>query len=95
MRTTLCLPTVLIACATLTAACAGSPPTSAPPPRLTLPPAATAPCRLPVLPDPATQADLERVYVERGEALIACDGARRLAVDTLKTERELQDRWRE
>jgi hypothetical protein len=47
-----------------------------------------------VLPNRATQADLERVYVERGEALIACDGARRLAVDTLTAERELQDRWR-
>jgi hypothetical protein len=76
MRTTLCLPIALIVCATLTAACAGSPPTSAPPPRLTLPAAATASCRLPVLPNRATQADLERVYVERGEALIACDGSR-------------------
>ena len=51
------------------------------------------PCRLPVLPNPATQADLERVYVERGEALIACDGARRLAVEAKAAEDELLDRW--
>jgi hypothetical protein len=78
-----------LAFATLTAACAGSPPTFAPPPRISLPAAVTMPCRLPVLPDLATEADLERVYMERGAALIACDGARRLAVEALAAERSL------
>ncbi|MBU1324083.1 MAG: hypothetical protein KJ676_02475 [Alphaproteobacteria bacterium] len=44
-----------------------------------------------MLPDPATLADLERVYAERGAALIACDGARRLALEGLAAERALAD----
>lgn len=81
-----------LVCATLTAACAASPPISAAPtPRLSLPAAATTPCRLPILPDAATQADLERVYVERGAALIACDGARRLAVAAFEAQVALGD----
>lgn len=62
-----------------------------PAPRLSLPTAATAPCRLPILPDAPTQADLERVYVERGAALIACDGARRLAVAAFEAQNALAD----
>lgn len=69
----------LIACATPTAACAPFRPTSAPtigPPRLAL-----EPCRLPILPDGVvTWADLERVYLERGEAILDCDLKRRLAL---------------
>lgn len=91
MPTCLFRRTAPLVCATLTAACAGSPPTSATPPRISLPAAATTPCRLPVLPDPATLVDLERVYAERGAALIACDGARRLALDVLAAERALGD----
>jgi hypothetical protein len=30
----------------------------------------------------------------RGAALVTCDAARRLAVETLQAERALQDRWR-
>ncbi|MBN8552181.1 MAG: hypothetical protein J0L52_04725 [Caulobacterales bacterium] len=72
--------TALIACATLIGGCAGFRPTSAPP-LISPPPLALEPCRLPILPDDiVTWADLERVYLERGEALIACDQARRLAV---------------
>ncbi len=77
-----------LAFATLTAACAASPPSSAGP-HLSLPAAITTPCRLPVLPDAPTHGDLERVYVERGAAIVACDGARRLAVDALEAERAL------
>lgn len=76
------------------ASCAASPPPFAVPPRLTLPTAATRPCRLDRLPDAPTQADLEAAYLARGAALVACDAARGLAVDTLLGERALQDRWR-
>jgi len=33
-------------------------------------------------------------YVLRGEDILACDLARQAAVQTLKDERHLQDRWR-
>jgi len=33
-------------------------------------------------------------YLARGQAILTCDGARRLAVETLLAERVLQDRWR-
>lgn len=79
----------------MTASCAGSLPPSAPPPRLTLPEAAARPCRLERLPDAPTEGDLEVAYVARGAALVACDAARELAVETLLAERDLQDRWRE
>jgi hypothetical protein len=52
------------------------------PPRIEPPEQATEPCRLPILPDgPISWSDLERVYLERGEAIVACDQARRLALD--------------
>lgn len=76
------------------ASCAASHPPSAIPPRLTLPAAATTPCRLDRLPEGPTRADLEAAYFARGAALVACDAARGLAVDTLLAERTLQDRWR-
>lgn len=74
------IPIVLSACALMTGACANSRPISAEPPRLILPELAMRPCRLPVLPDEATQADLEAVYMQRGAALAECEAARRLAV---------------
>lgn len=84
----------LLVCAIMTASCAASPPLSATPPRLTLPQAALAPCRLDRLPAPPTLADLETSYMARGQALAECDAARRMAVETLEAERALQDRWR-
>lgn len=45
-----------------------------------------------MLPDPATLGDLEALYVRRGAALAACDGARRLAVETHEAEHALEDR---
>lgn len=77
------------------ASCAASLPPSAPPPRLTLPQAATRPCVLDRLAEAPTQGDLEVAYVSRGAALVACETARELAVTTLLAERALQDRWRE
>ncbi|HYC67592.1 hypothetical protein [Brevundimonas sp.] len=47
------------------------------------------------MPDASTEGDLEVAYVARGAALVACDAARSLAVETLLAERALQDRWRE
>lgn len=83
-----------LACALMTASCAGSPPTSAvAPPRLELPPQAARPCDLARLPERPSLADLEAAYMTRGAQLAACDGARRLAVETLKAEREAVDRW--
>lgn len=83
-----------LALSAMIASCAASHPPSATPPRLTLPAAATTPCRLDRLPEAPTQADLEAAYLARGAALVACDAARGLAVDTLRAERALQDRWR-
>ena len=79
----------------MTASCAVSLPPSAIPPRLELPPAAVRPCTLDRLPDAPTQGDLEIAYTARGAALVACEAARGLAVETLLAERALQDRWRE
>ena len=85
--------TALIALSGMTASCAASLPTSAQPPRLILPRAAVTPCVLERLPEAPTQADLEIAYVQRGAHLVACEGARELAVETLLAERALQDRW--
>jgi hypothetical protein len=65
-----------------------------PPPRLNLLHDALHPCQLAVLPAQPTQADLDAAYVMRGAQLVACDAARKLAVETLLAERALQDRWR-
>lgn len=88
-------PLAPLVCASMIASCAISPPSYAPPPRLTLPAATATPCRLDRLPDPATQASLEASYASRGAALVLCDAARALAVETLFAERALQERWRE
>ena len=94
MRTnywTLCGP---IVCGLMTANCAGSPPISTvAPPRLVLPEAATRPCALATLPEAPSLADLEAAYLMRGAQILACDGARRLAAETLMAERAMQDRW--
>lgn len=85
----------LSACAIMTANCAPSRPISTvAPPRLMLPPQATRPCALAVLPTEPTAADLEAAYVQRGAQIVACDGARRLAVETLIAERAMQDAQR-
>jgi hypothetical protein len=62
----------------VTSGCATSSPPSAP--LLTLPEVAREPCRLPVLPDSPTYADLDATYVARAAALAVCDGRRDLAV---------------
>ena len=89
-----CLLIAPVVCAIMTASCAASLPPSASPPRLVLPQAALTPCRLDRLPAAPTLADLETSYMARGRALAECDAARQAAVDTLRAERALQDRWR-
>ena len=87
-------PLALGACVIMTASCAASPqPSPVAPPRLILPDAATRSCDLAVLPEMATAADLEAAYVRRGGQILACDAARRLAVETLEAERALVDAW--
>jgi len=83
-----------LVCAIMTASCAASLPSSASPPRLVLPRTALTPCRLDRLPVAPTLADLEASYMARGQALAECDAARQVAVETLRAERALQDRWR-
>ena len=95
MRTSRSIPTALIACALTTGACATSRPPSASPPAVDPPSLSGEPCRLPRLPveGTVTWADLERAYLERGEALLACDLARRLAVEAHAAERAAVQLW--
>ena len=85
----------LIASALMIASCAGSPRPSVSPPRLILPQAILPPCTLDRLPAAPTVSDLEASYLARGLALAECDAARALAVETLLSERALQDAWLE
>ena len=48
-------------------------------------------CSLATLPAEPTMGDLEAGYVLRGAQIVACDGARRLAVETLIAERAMQE----
>jgi hypothetical protein len=56
-----------------------------------LPETASRPCDLHRLPEGATASDLEIGYVTRGSQIVACDAARRLAVETLFAERRAQE----
>jgi hypothetical protein len=60
-------------------------------PRIATPAEAARPCGLYVLPAAPTQADLEIGYATRGAQLVACDAARRLAVQTHEAEHALED----
>ena len=82
----------LIVCAVMTTNCAASPPISpVAPARLVLPEAAIRPYALATLPAEPTAGDLDAAYLLRGAQIVACDGARRLAVETLLAERAMQD----
>lgn len=83
-----------VGCAILISACATKPPTWPAAPRLETPAEAARPCELPRLPDRATVADLEIGFARRGAAIVACNAARQLAVDTLAAEHRLQDEAR-
>jgi len=86
MRPHRLIPLALIACASMTAACASWRPAPAPrrPPSLTIPAAAARPCRIATLGEAPGLADLEAAYIVRGRQLVECDLARRLAVETLE-----------
>lgn len=73
----------------LTAGCAKPPQVSQAVPRLVLAAEAKAPCALHTLPLEPTLADLEIGYVTRGAQIVACDAARRLAVETYEAQRSL------
>lgn len=55
-----------------------------------MPPQAVAPCGLYILPAEPTLVDLEVGYATRGAQIVACDAARRLAVETLAAEHRLE-----
>jgi len=80
-----------IACTLLIANCAKPPPNLSAAPRLSLAPEALRPCALHVLPSAPTLADLEIGYVTRGAQLVACDAARRLAVETHQAQQALAE----
>lgn len=94
MRTFPSILTALAACTILTAACATPPPISTvAPPRRQLPETATTPCSLPRVGPSPTLADLEAAYGARGAAIVACESARRLAVETHIGEHADEDAW--
>ncbi len=61
------------------------------PPELVLPPEVARPCDLATLTDDASLVALEAAYMRRGQQLLACDAARAMAVEILKTERSLRE----
>jgi len=81
----------LVACSSMIANCVGSRrPSLAAAPQIEMPAEAARPCsiyRLPVYP---RVADLEVGFAVRGAELVACDGARSLAVDTHAAEHQLE-----
>lgn len=84
-------PSVVVALASMTTACASVPPNWAVAEvELALPPEVERPCSLATLDGEGTLADLEVAYMKRGENLLACDAARQMAVQALKAERALR-----
>ena len=84
----------LLACAFTTTSCASRLQASPAAPQLEMPTEARQPCELHRLPPAPTQADLEVGYAARGAQIVACDSARRLAVDTLDAEHALEEEAR-
>lgn len=86
--------TACLAFGLTTSSCAKPPPRLPAAPRLAMPEEARRPCELPRLPESATMAELEVVFASRGAAIVSCDAARRLAVETLDAEHALEDELR-
>ena len=85
-------------CAGLTSACASSIHSLAVAvPQIEMPPAARQPCEIFVLPPEPTEGDLDRGLALRGAQIVACDSARRLAVETFDAQQRLSEpprpRW--
>lgn len=87
-------PLALLACALTTTSCASRLPASPAAPQLEMPTEARQACELHRLPPSPTQADLEVGYATRGAQIVACDAARRLAVETLDAEHALEEEAR-
>ena len=56
-----------------------------------MPDVATRSCRLNTLPASPSISDLEISYAARGADLVACEAARKLAVETFEAQRSLVD----
>lgn len=83
----------LFACAPMIASCASSPTLPAAP-RIETPPEARRTCEIHLLSERPTLADLEIGYATRGAQIVACDAARRLAVQTHEAEHALEEQAR-
>ena len=89
---------VLISLASLampTAGCAwlNPPPAPVAPPTVDAPEWALEPCQLPVIGDEPSVGSLARGYIDRGEALIRCEQARRLNAEAHAQERQAVADW--
>lgn len=60
-----------------------------------MPAVAKAPCKLTLVPEYPTQADIDAVVIDRGVKLVTCDAARGVAVETHEAQNSLQDEWLE
>lgn len=79
-----------LALTALTASCASSPRISLVAPQIEMPAEARKPCGLHILPDAPRVVDLELGYAQRGAQILACDAARRLAVEIHDSEHLLE-----
>lgn len=82
----------LSACGMLMTGCAEWTPALSGAPQVEMPPEARRSCQLSRLPADPTQADLEALAQSRGADIVACDAARRLAVQTHDDEHALEAR---
>ena len=82
---------VLSGCAIAIGGCATPARISRAAPRIETPAEAKRACEIYRLPAAPTIADLEIGYATRGSQILACDAARRLAVDTHDAEHALED----
>ena len=82
--------TVVTVCAGLTSACASSTRSLAVAgPQIEMPPAARQACEIYILPADPTEGDLDHGFALRGAQIVACDSARRLAVETFEAQQAL------
>ena len=88
---------ISLACLSLpTTGCAlfNRPPAPVSPPTVDAPEWARQPCQLPRIPvDEPTVGDLAQGYLERGEALVRCEEARRLNQEAHQQERQAVADW--
>lgn len=83
-------PIAPLACTLMIASCASPRPSLPAAPQIQTPAEARRPCAIHRLPERPTQVDLEIAYATRGAQIVACDSARRLAVETHEAEHALE-----